>query len=73
MGETGQTSPEEWLMELTDTASKGVPQAGEGTRSSLLKPGGQGQGQGAWVRRLSEPMEVSGEDTTDETMEGGGE
>eukprot|EP00983_Pelagomonas_calceolata_P088423 1157203-Pelagomonas_calceolata.AAC.8 len=33
---------------------KGGPEAGEGTRSLLLKPGGQGQG--AWVRRLSELM-----------------
>eukprot|EP00983_Pelagomonas_calceolata_P060476 1146375-Pelagomonas_calceolata.AAC.1 len=35
--------------------------------SCCTRPGWQG----AWVERLIEPMEVS-EDTTDETMEGGG-
>eukprot|EP00983_Pelagomonas_calceolata_P068122 1149770-Pelagomonas_calceolata.AAC.1 len=39
------TSPEEELMNPTATAScQGGPEAGEGTRSLLLKPGGQGQG-----------------------------
>eukprot|EP00983_Pelagomonas_calceolata_P048419 1141041-Pelagomonas_calceolata.AAC.8 len=41
-----------------------------GVQRQLLKPGGQGQG--AWVGRLSELMEVS-EDTIDETTEGRGE
>eukprot|EP00983_Pelagomonas_calceolata_P101798 1158741-Pelagomonas_calceolata.AAC.9 len=48
--------------------SQGGPQ--RGCCSCYTKSGGQGQG--AWMVRLSEPMEVS-EDTTDETMEGRGE
>eukprot|EP00983_Pelagomonas_calceolata_P095757 1158048-Pelagomonas_calceolata.AAC.9 len=38
--------------------------------SCCTKPAGVGQG--AWVARLDEPMEVS-EDSPDEAMEGGGE
>eukprot|EP00983_Pelagomonas_calceolata_P030024 939842-Pelagomonas_calceolata.AAC.2 len=64
MGEAGQTSSEEELMDPTG------PEAGASTLSLLLKPGGQGQG--AWVEMLSELMAVS-EDTKDETMEGGDE
>eukprot|EP00983_Pelagomonas_calceolata_P119968 1160656-Pelagomonas_calceolata.AAC.4 len=51
---------------------KGGPEAGDwhkGACSCCTKLGGQGQR--AWVGRLSELMEMS-EDTTDETMEGEG-
>eukprot|EP00983_Pelagomonas_calceolata_P128328 1161501-Pelagomonas_calceolata.AAC.6 len=78
VGGAEQTSPEEELMDLTATApSQGGSRGrrkGSGHKgaccSCCTKPGGQGQG--SWVGRLSEPMEVS-EETTDEIMEGGGE
>eukprot|EP00983_Pelagomonas_calceolata_P083597 1156191-Pelagomonas_calceolata.AAC.7 len=50
----------------------GKPAPEEKLMDSTAPSQGGGQGQGAWVGRLSEPMEVS-EDTTDDTMEGGGE
>eukprot|EP00983_Pelagomonas_calceolata_P072157 1151581-Pelagomonas_calceolata.AAC.10 len=61
-------------MDPTATApNQGAPEAGEGHKGACCSSciyAARGARAGAWVGRLSEPMEVS-EDTTDETMEGG--
>eukprot|EP00983_Pelagomonas_calceolata_P127790 1161445-Pelagomonas_calceolata.AAC.8 len=55
-------------MDPTATAPRGSQRQVKGTRELVAAVAQSQEGQGAWVGRLSEPMEVS-EDTTDETME----
>eukprot|EP00983_Pelagomonas_calceolata_P108620 1159478-Pelagomonas_calceolata.AAC.5 len=51
---------------------EGIQRQVKGTSELAAAVAHSQEGQGAWVGRLSEPMEVS-EDTTDETMEEEGE
>eukprot|EP00983_Pelagomonas_calceolata_P051415 1142394-Pelagomonas_calceolata.AAC.4 len=73
VGRAGQGSWEHAWEGAGQTCSRDLlldPTASTHSRGCCTKPGGQGQG--AWVGRLSEPKEVF-EDTTDEMMEGEGE
>eukprot|EP00983_Pelagomonas_calceolata_P074477 1152576-Pelagomonas_calceolata.AAC.1 len=58
-------------MDPTATTPGGSQRQVKGTRELATAVAQSQQGQGAWVGRPSEPMEVS-EDTIDETMEGEG-